>query len=77
MDPALRDHADRVLEANTKKVCRDAFSNARLQATNAFLKTVKGQVMTKFRDVSDVYLTAEEYGQVSHIYYHCFHSIIV
>ena len=77
MDPAPRDHADHVLEANTKKVCRDTFSNARLQVTNAFLKTVKRQAVTKFRDASDVYLTAEEYEQASYIYYQEFHSILV
>jgi len=61
VDPALRDHADHVLEANAKKVCRDAFSNARLQVTDAFLKTVKGQAVRKFRDALDIYLTTEEY----------------
>jgi hypothetical protein len=28
--PEAQEHADRVLEKNTKKVCSDAFSNARL-----------------------------------------------
>jgi hypothetical protein len=32
-----KEHVDRVLEATTKKVAR-GMSNARLQATNAFMK---------------------------------------
>jgi hypothetical protein len=30
VEPKAQEHADRVLEKNAKKVCRDAFSNARL-----------------------------------------------
>jgi hypothetical protein len=30
VEPEAQKHADRVLENNAKKVCRDAFSNGRL-----------------------------------------------
>ena len=30
VEPEAQEHADRVLEKNAKKVCKDAFSNARL-----------------------------------------------
>jgi len=72
VDPSEKEHADRVLEANAKKVCRDAFSNARLQATNAYMKTVKGLQVNSFREFSDTYLTAEEYGQVKDIWDHVY-----
>ncbi|KAG2543386.1 hypothetical protein PVAP13_9NG742977 [Panicum virgatum] len=64
VDPADKEHADRVLDVCAKKVCRDAFSNARLQVTNQFMKTVKGLPVFHFRQYSDIYLTAEEYQQV-------------
>jgi hypothetical protein len=37
VEPEAQEHADRVLEKNAKKVCRDAFSNARLQVVNAYM----------------------------------------
>ena len=67
MDPADKEHADRVLDVCAKKVCRDAFSNARLQVTNQFMKTVKGLPVFHFRQYSDIYLTAKEYQQVKDI----------
>jgi hypothetical protein len=44
-----KEHVDHVLELCAKKVCRDAFSNARLQVTNAFMKEVKGLPINNFR----------------------------
>jgi hypothetical protein len=38
VEPKAQEHADRVLEKNAKKVCRDAISNARLQVVNAYMK---------------------------------------
>jgi hypothetical protein len=35
VEPKAHGHADRVLEKNVKKVCKDAFSNARQQVVNA------------------------------------------
>jgi hypothetical protein len=37
-----KDHVGCVFEVCTKKVFRDAFSNARLRVTNVFMKQVKG-----------------------------------
>lgn len=67
VDPADKEHADRVLDVCARKVCRDAFSNARLQVTNQFMKQVKGLPILNFREYSDTYLTAEEYQQVKDI----------
>jgi hypothetical protein len=67
VDPEDKEHADRVLEEVAKKVCRDAFSIARLQVTNAYMKKVKGLEVNNFREFSDTYLTAEEYGEVKDI----------
>ena len=39
MELEAQEHADRVLKKNAKKVCRDAFSNARLQVVNTYLKS--------------------------------------
>ena len=36
-----------------RKVCRDAFSNARLRVTNQFMKQVKGLPVLNFRQYSD------------------------
>jgi hypothetical protein len=37
VEPEAQEHADRVLEKNAKKVCKDAFSNAHLQVVNAYI----------------------------------------
>ena len=63
VDPMHQDYADRVLNQAAKKICKDLFSNIRLQVTNAWLKH-QGQQLGAFRDSSDIYLTAEQYGQV-------------
>jgi hypothetical protein len=38
VEPEAYELADRVLEKNAKKVCNDAFSNARLHVVNAYMK---------------------------------------
>jgi hypothetical protein len=38
VEPEAQKHADRVLEKNAKNVCKDAFSNARLQVVNTYMK---------------------------------------
>jgi hypothetical protein len=67
VDPEDKEHADRVFEVCAKKVCRDAFSNARIQATNAFMKQVLGLPISNFREYSETYLTEEEYLKVKDI----------
>jgi hypothetical protein len=57
-----QEHADRVLEKNAK-VCRDAFSNARLLVVNAYMKR-RGHSINNFRQYSDVYLTIDQYMEV-------------
>ena len=63
VDPLQQDHADRVLNQVAKKICKDLFSNIQLQVTNAWFKA-PGQQLGAFRDSSEIYLTAEQYGQV-------------
>jgi hypothetical protein len=38
VEPEAHEHADRVLQKNAKMLCKDAFSNARLQVMNAYMK---------------------------------------
>jgi hypothetical protein len=47
VEPEGQEHADRVLEINANKVCKDAFSNARLQVVNAYMKH-QGHSMNNF-----------------------------
>jgi hypothetical protein len=54
-----KEHVDRVLEATTKKVAR-GMSNARLQATNVFMKNW-GVIVNDFREYSSTFLIADEY----------------
>jgi hypothetical protein len=63
VEPEAQKHAYRVLEKNAKKVCRDAFSNARLQVVNAYMKR-RGHSINNFRQYSDVYLTVDQYMEV-------------
>jgi hypothetical protein len=63
VEPEAQEHADRVLEKNAKKVCRDSFSNARLQVVNAYMKC-QGHSINNFRQYSDVYLTVDQYMEV-------------
>jgi hypothetical protein len=51
------------LEKNAKKVCKDAFSNARLQVVNAYMKR-RGHSINNFGQYSDVYLTVDQYMEV-------------
>jgi hypothetical protein len=58
VEPEAEEHADRVLAKNAKKVCKDAFSNARLQAVNTYMKH-RGHSINNFRQYSDVYLIVD------------------
>jgi len=60
-----QDYADRVLDQAARKICSDAFSNLRLQVPNAWLKA-QGQRLGRFRDCSEIFLTAEQYEQIGH-----------
>jgi hypothetical protein len=60
VDPDDKVHVDRVLEATTKRVVRGMMSNARLQATNAFMKS-RGVIINDFQEYSITFLTADEY----------------
>ncbi|WVZ54848.1 hypothetical protein U9M48_005592 [Paspalum notatum var. saurae] len=55
----------KVLDQTAMKICKDTFSNIRLQVTNAWLKS-QGQPLGRFRDCLETYLTAEEYKQTGH-----------
>jgi hypothetical protein len=62
VEPEAQEHADQVLEKNAK-VCRDAFSNARLQVVNAYMNR-RGHSINNFRQYLDVYLTVDQYMEV-------------
>jgi hypothetical protein len=49
---------DAVLEECANKVCKDMFSNLRIQATNAYLKA-HGVAVDHFKDHSSTFLTIE------------------
>jgi hypothetical protein len=59
-----KEHTDVVLEECAKKVCKDMFSNLRIQATNAYLKA-HGVAVDHFKDHSSTFLTVEQYVSVS------------
>jgi hypothetical protein len=63
VEPKAQEHANRVLEKNAKMVCKDAFSNARLQVVNTYMKR-RGHSINNFRQYSDVYLTVDQYMEV-------------
>ncbi|WVZ52147.1 hypothetical protein U9M48_003235 [Paspalum notatum var. saurae] len=65
VDPSEQDHASKVLESAAKKICKDLFSNIRLQVTNCWHKS-QGQPLGRFHDASEMYLTAKQYASVSH-----------
>jgi hypothetical protein len=44
-------------------VCKDAFSNARLQVVNAYMKH-RGHSIKNIRQYLDVYLTVDQYMEV-------------
>jgi hypothetical protein len=54
VEPEAQEHVDRILEKNAKKVCKNAFSNVRLQVVNAYMKR-RGHSINNFRQYSDVY----------------------
>jgi hypothetical protein len=53
-----KEHTDVVLEECAKKVCKDMFSNLRIQATNAYLKAY-GVEVNNLKDHSATFLTVE------------------
>jgi NADPH-dependent 7-cyano-7-deazaguanine reductase QueF len=61
VEPEAQEYADRVLEKMRR--CKDAFSNARLQVVNAYMKR-RGHSINNFRQYSDVYLTVDQYMEV-------------
>jgi NADPH-dependent 7-cyano-7-deazaguanine reductase QueF len=63
VEPKAQEHANRVLEKNAKMVCKDAFSNARLQVVNTYMKR-RGHSINNFRQYSDVNLTVDQYMEV-------------
>lgn len=65
MDPSEQEYADGVLDQAAMKICSDIASNTRLQVTNAWLKA-QGRQLGRFRDASEIYLTADQYEQIGH-----------
>jgi hypothetical protein len=57
------EHVDVVLEECAKNVCKDMFSNLRIQATKAYLKA-HSVVVVHFKDHSSTFLTIEWYASV-------------
>jgi hypothetical protein len=55
---------DHVLEECAKKVCKDLFSNLRIQATNAYLKA-HGVEVNHFKYHPSAFLTLEQYASIS------------
>ena len=70
MNPSEQDYASKVLENAANKICKDLFSNLRIQVTNSWLKS-QGQPVGCFRECSETYLTAEEYGSVMALFENC------
>jgi hypothetical protein len=60
VDTDDKEHTDRVLKANAKKVVKDVILNIRLQATNAYLKS-QGVQINNFQEYLDTFLTAYQY----------------
>jgi hypothetical protein len=48
VEPKAQEHADQVLEKIVKKVCKDAFFNARLQVLIMYMKR-RGHSINNFR----------------------------
>jgi hypothetical protein len=51
-----KEHTDVVFEECARKVCKDMFSNLRIQATNTYLKAY-GVAVDHFKDNSSTFLT--------------------
>jgi hypothetical protein len=64
------EHARRIFHKNARKLVGQAISNARIAASNAYLKMYAGQELGRFRDGSTVYLTEDQYTFVSHVNFH-------
>jgi hypothetical protein len=64
VNDAKKENTDVVLEECAKKVCKDMFSNLRIQATNAYLKA-HGVAVNHFKEHSTTFLTVEQYASVS------------
>jgi hypothetical protein len=60
-----KEHVDCVLEECAMKVCKDMFSNLRIQATNAYLNG-HGVEVNHFKDHSSTFLTLEQHALVSY-----------
>jgi hypothetical protein len=59
-----KEHVGHVLEATAKKVFRNTMSNARLQATNAFIKS-RGVIIKNFWQYVMTFLITDEYAYVN------------
>jgi hypothetical protein len=59
-----KEHVDVILEECAKKVCKNMFSNLRIQATNAYLKAYSVTI-NHFKDNSSTFMTVEQYALVS------------
>jgi hypothetical protein len=53
-----KEHKDVFLEECAKKVCKDIFSNLRIQSTNAYLKA-HDVAVNHFKEHSATFLTVE------------------
>jgi hypothetical protein len=62
-------HALEVFNATAQKAVNDAISYTRIQANNAYYKEVLGQKINKKLDSSRIYLTKEQYVNVSKSFY--------
>jgi hypothetical protein len=58
-------HALEVFNATAQKVMKDAISYTRIQVNNTYYKEVLGEKMNKKLGSSYIYLTEEQYNQVS------------
>jgi hypothetical protein len=67
VEPEAQEHADRVLEKNAK-MCKDAFSNARLKVVNMYMKR-RGHSINNFGQYSDVYMTMDQCMEVKNLIY--------
>jgi hypothetical protein len=59
-----KEHTDHVWEECAKKVCKDLFSNMRIQTTNAYPKA-HGVEVDHLKDNSSTFLTLEYYASIS------------
>ena len=62
-----KDHTSAVFHYNANNVTYDAISYARIQATNAYLKSIGQLVVDGKRGSSAIYLTMDQYKEVTHL----------